>query len=286
MSVQLEDGFTQIANELLENLPRYKFNGTQLRIIMVVWRFTYGFKRKDHEMSLTYFVKATGLGKTQIDRELTNLIDYKVLIVTEESTYTKSRRLGFNKNYSEWSIEYSQQISVESAKTLTVSKNADEQSANMRTPTVSKNADQERKVLKENLKENDTTTKSPEIILQDEFCRIHTKGEWTLKQKEYQQMKQITSIDIPLEFILKTMVQMFEYKQSKSEKVTSFSFYYESIIEAWNAKKGGKNVVPISEGIRQGFTNEHDRPFEEQPEWKPPSKYRDPETDLPDVSGR
>lgn len=260
MSVQLEDGFTQIANELLENLPRYKFNGTQLRIIMVVWRFTYGFKRKDHEMSLTYFVKATGLGKTQIDRELTNLIDYKVLIVTEESTYTKSRKLGFNKIYSDWKIEYSQQISVESAKTLTVSKNAEEQSANMRTPTVSKNADQEIKVLKENLKEIDTATNPPEIILQDEFCRIHAKGSWTLKASEFQNMLKITQMDIPLDFIISTMTKIYEFKKSKSEKVTSFNFYLDPIVDAWNAKIGGQ--ASGGNGENTGSTKTKDRELE------------------------
>lgn len=226
MSVQLEDGFTQIANELLENLPKYKFNGTQLRIIMVVWRFTYGFKRKDHEMSLSFFTKATGLGKTQIDRELTNLIDYKVLIVTEESTYTKSRKLGFNKIYSDWSIEYSQQISVESAKTLTVSENAEEQSANMRTHTVSKNADQERKVFKENLKEN-TTDDFDKVRIA--FNDIHKVLDMPMQDSPT--LSKLLDDGVPSELIIDVM------KEKNKNGVKTIKYYVEAIKERHEGKE-------------------------------------------------
>ncbi len=91
------------------------------------------------------------------------------------------------------------------------------------------------------------TTKPPEIILQDEFCRIHAKGEWTLKQSEYQNMQKITSMDIPLDFIISTMTKIYEFKKTKSEKVTSFNFYLDPIVEAWNAKSGGQMNGGFSE---------------------------------------
>lgn len=105
MSVQLENGFTKIAHELLETIPFYKFNGTQFSILIVIIRYTYGFNRKDHELSLTYLTKATGIKRSQIDRELTLLIDKKVVAVTQEPTATVSRKLALNKHYDQWLID-------------------------------------------------------------------------------------------------------------------------------------------------------------------------------------
>ncbi|MDB5052651.1 MAG: repO, partial [Bacilli bacterium] len=84
------------------------------------------------------------------------------------------------------------------------------------------------------------TIKPPELVLQDEFCRIHEKGDWTLKPSEYQNMQKITAMDIPLDFIINTMTKIHEHKKSKSEKVTSFNFYLDPIVDAWKAKNGGQ----------------------------------------------
>ncbi|MFW5437092.1 replication protein [Paenibacillus apiarius] len=105
MGAQLEDGYTRIANELLEHVPRFKFNGTQLRIVLIVWRYTFGFMRKDHGLSIGFISKATGLSYKSVEKEMKNLIETKVLFVSEESTKTKSRKIGMNKYYSEWEIE-------------------------------------------------------------------------------------------------------------------------------------------------------------------------------------
>lgn len=224
MSAQLEDGYTMIANELLERLPKFKLNGTQLRVIMIVWRYTYGFKRKDHEMSLSFFVKATGLGKTQIDRELTNLIENKVLVVTEESTYTKSRKLGFNKHLDDWKLEYSQPKEVQSAKTLTVSKNADEQSAEMRTPTVSKNADQEIKTFKEIHSTEDDFRKVSKA-----YAEIHAVMD--LPYTNNTLLSKLLDEEIPADHIIGVM------KEKYRSTVTTLKFYEGAIRDSWNITK-------------------------------------------------
>jgi len=104
MTVQKENGFTQIANELLEVVPQFGFNGTQLRIIMIVWRYTYGFKRKEHEIAISFIVKATGITKRQIQKEISNLIEQNVLTEVKKATFNQSRIIAFNKDYRSWSI--------------------------------------------------------------------------------------------------------------------------------------------------------------------------------------
>lgn len=100
--VQLENGFTRIANELLEAIYSTNFNATQLRIILCIIRYTYGFKRKSHDISIKFLSKATGISKRYISDELKKLIDSKVLIIIQEYSATTSRILKLNKDYSQW----------------------------------------------------------------------------------------------------------------------------------------------------------------------------------------
>ena len=159
------DQFTRISNELMEAIPMFKLNGTQLRILLVVLRYTYGFQRKSHELSLSFISNSTGAHKQQIKRELDILIQTKVLIEKSEPTFNRSRVIEFNKNYDEWLI------SRQSAKTLTVNKEDDTQSANTLTPTVSELAYQERNI-KENIKESSSRDELPPLMNDENLKRI------------------------------------------------------------------------------------------------------------------
>ena len=102
INVQLENGYTRIAHELLQVVYGTDFNATQLKIILLIIRFTYGFHKKDAEISLSFISKGTGISKRYISSELKKLIDSKVVIVTKKHTDVESRRLKLNKNYYEW----------------------------------------------------------------------------------------------------------------------------------------------------------------------------------------
>jgi len=96
---QLENGYTRIADEILEKVATTKLNGTQLRILLIVWRSTYGWQKKEFELSESYLAKATGIHKQQIKRELKTLINMEIILVKKEATFTTGRILAFNKNY-------------------------------------------------------------------------------------------------------------------------------------------------------------------------------------------
>lgn len=100
--VQTEHGFTAIAHELIEAVARAKFNGTQFRIILIIWRYTYGFKRTQHELAISFLAEATGIAVRQVERELAILIERNVVTVVSEASGKRSRILRFNKNYDEW----------------------------------------------------------------------------------------------------------------------------------------------------------------------------------------
>lgn len=102
IDVQPENGYTKIANELLEILAKTSLNGTQRRILDVVFRQTYGYQRKSHDLSVTFIAGATNIHKKQVQRELTALIEMKIIAVVSEATFSKSRVISINKKYTEW----------------------------------------------------------------------------------------------------------------------------------------------------------------------------------------
>jgi phage replication O-like protein O len=128
-SPQLENGYTKIADEILEVLPKYKFNGSQMRILMVILRYTYGFSRKQHELSLTFISEATGMNRTQVRRELNTLIAKNVILVLKEASFRKPRVIAFNKNYDQWQVER-ELIRVQGTNSLPVSEKANTQGTN------------------------------------------------------------------------------------------------------------------------------------------------------------
>jgi phage replication O-like protein O len=154
-NVQPENGFTRVANELLEVVAYQKFNGTQSRIILTLWRYTYGFSRKEHDLSLTFISRATGIHKQQVKKEMDKLIEKKVILVTEESTYNTSRKIKFNKDYSQWKdLQLPEELTVSENAYTTVSESTDPTVSENAYPTVSEFAYQERK-YKESIKEKE-----------------------------------------------------------------------------------------------------------------------------------
>lgn len=98
---QLEDGYTRIANEILEQAARHRLNGTQFRLLMIIWRYTYGYRRKEAEFTLPFLADAIGASRSQVHRELTALIERNVLEVVAGGS-GKPRLLRFNKDSNKW----------------------------------------------------------------------------------------------------------------------------------------------------------------------------------------
>ncbi|GED35054.1 replication protein [Brevibacillus centrosporus] len=98
---QIEDGYTRLANEILTHIMKASLNGTQFRIVMAVWRFTYGFQRKEHELSIGFIAQAIDASRGQVDRELSALIERNIITVVATGL-RGSRVIRFNKNHSEW----------------------------------------------------------------------------------------------------------------------------------------------------------------------------------------
>lgn len=100
-SPQLEKGHTRIANEILNEIMKTNLNGTQFRLVLAIWRYTYGFRRKQHEMSVSYLARLINTSRSHVERELKSLIDRNIITVVEIGE-KGARVLSFQKNYKEW----------------------------------------------------------------------------------------------------------------------------------------------------------------------------------------
>lgn len=96
-SPQKENGYTQIANEILEHLSFAGITGSEYRIIHVVLRKTYGFHKHKDRISLSQFQLFTGMNRAHAVRTINSLV-HKRILVKENGVYR------FNKNWEEWVV--------------------------------------------------------------------------------------------------------------------------------------------------------------------------------------
>lgn len=103
-SPQVEEGFTRIANELLEALMRYKFPPKATvpqRICLFIIRKTYGYHKKMDRISLSQFQEGIDeKNRTNLSYWLKFLVQAKILL--RNDLKNGQIEYGLNKNYEEW----------------------------------------------------------------------------------------------------------------------------------------------------------------------------------------
>lgn len=101
-SPQKENGYTSISNELLEQIYRRRFSASQLKILLLVIRFTYGFNRKTATLSNTFIAAGTGMHEITVSKEVGTLLRDNVLKLYKKPSFHNSRVIGINKDYESW----------------------------------------------------------------------------------------------------------------------------------------------------------------------------------------
>lgn len=97
----LDKGFTRIANEILESLASCDLSGRELRLLMIIMRYTYGFQRKKAELSLSFLSKATGIRPEHISKSLKKLSDRNIINICPASGLSP-QQISLNKGCSKW----------------------------------------------------------------------------------------------------------------------------------------------------------------------------------------
>lgn len=94
-SPQTENGYTKIANEIMEALMQTQLSGYQSRILFAIWRKTYGWNKKEDKILSSQLAELTGILLPHVSFTVKNLINRNM--ITEIG-----KNLSFNKNYEEW----------------------------------------------------------------------------------------------------------------------------------------------------------------------------------------
>jgi phage replication O-like protein O len=286
-SPQKENGYTPIANEILEQVIQLSLNGTQLRIIMFVWRYTYGYSRKEHDLSEGFIVKETGINRRQVQRALSELIKMNIIQVLQDATFNATRIIGFNKDYDSW-----QAANMTPGGELTATpqeekndKNEDEFSHDKDFEGVAANTppgDNLTAHIKQDLKtkdlvadtitplppKNDSPLDSVEGLVPELFGRM------IATPREIESMERLINITGgDIDFIMAVVRKAYQnFKpQYEGNKIKSFVYFEDIVKQEWanqqarNGTINSQKVVDINAGKNRGNFKTRGRPEPEYP---------------------
>jgi len=150
--VDTDNGFTRIANELLEAIASADLTARQLKLMLAYIRKTYGFNKKSDRIADEQIAQLTGLSRQNVNKAKKELISMKCLIV-------EGSQIGVNKEVSAWQFSKCLQVSnfVSKSETSNVSK--------LETSDVSKLETHKRHSLKD---KKDNINKPPIVPQPDE----------------------------------------------------------------------------------------------------------------------
>lgn len=97
----LDNGYTRIANELLEAVMCADLTARQLKVVMAIIRKTYGFGKKLDRITNTQIAEMTGIHHTHVCKAKNEMIAMNIVI-------SSGNKIGINKDFTEWNFNISQ----------------------------------------------------------------------------------------------------------------------------------------------------------------------------------
>ncbi|MFC1694131.1 replication protein [Candidatus Latescibacterota bacterium] len=91
----VENGYTRIANEIIENLIQHNLTSYQTRVLLAIIRLTYGWNRKTSSISVSQLSRMTGIAQPHLSRTLKELILRNFITRSGKNT-------SFNKYNNKW----------------------------------------------------------------------------------------------------------------------------------------------------------------------------------------
>lgn len=112
---QIENGYTRISNELLEAILRAKFQYQELKILFAIMRMTYGWQKKEAQISYGALSRALCYARQNILISCKSLERDRVIKIARGEGRFNTNVVSINKNYSEWlgrgAVDNSKQVS-------------------------------------------------------------------------------------------------------------------------------------------------------------------------------
>lgn len=118
---QKENGYTPIANELIEKLAgASSLSARELRVMLVIMRKTWGWKKKKDRISLGQIKELTGIAQQHVSSILTSLSKRGYVIRHIPASGRGVRTYEIGKNYEIWDIPSYPQLFPHPINTLPV----------------------------------------------------------------------------------------------------------------------------------------------------------------------
>lgn len=293
--VQLENGFTKIANQILEVIQHFQFTQNQFKVLMLLWRSTYGWNRKECELSLSYIEKNTHLDRKRASATLQDLIKANVIIEIDKGSSQKAKIVAFNKNFTEWTIkQYKGSDILTTSGHSATSGNTPTSSGGESTTSGSGHSATHKRNIKEilnkdtaavyNAHEESTggvpTTESVQLADADQskgqipgssrandyeriksyYMQLAMIGGFDIKPNDQTAILELLDYDIEINKVLRWLKQCFdEYKpRHKHDKINSFRYCLPIILDKHFAEKEVKAVGQYKHKRGAGKTTPED----------------------------
>jgi phage replication O-like protein O len=98
----VEDGYTRIANELLEAILKQHFTQSEMSVLLAVIRKTYGYNKKEDDISASQIGKLIGTARENVTRTLNGLAAKNVI---NKRLGVSGSVIGIQKDYSQWGVK-------------------------------------------------------------------------------------------------------------------------------------------------------------------------------------
>jgi len=99
---QAENGHTDIANEILGALWKINLSSYEWRVLLYLFRKTYGWHKKMDRIALSQFSKDIGINRVHVHRALKKLSLRNIIVTYPGNSQILS--YGFQKNYEKWKL--------------------------------------------------------------------------------------------------------------------------------------------------------------------------------------
>jgi len=103
-SPQTENGYTKIANEIMDALIKYRIPGEEMQVLLCIIRESYGWNKKDATLSYGDISKKTGIKRQNVQRSIKSLYSKLMIGVLKNDDRCKQTFV-FNKDYDKWVVK-------------------------------------------------------------------------------------------------------------------------------------------------------------------------------------
>lgn len=95
-----DDGYTRLANDILETAYKVRLNGNAMSVLLAVVRMTYGWNKTCDRIAGVQLADETELSESEVSRAISQLVERN--IITVEGDKRKVKTIGINKKIGEW----------------------------------------------------------------------------------------------------------------------------------------------------------------------------------------